>query len=203
MEAGVLQRTTACFALLLALLPGAAAAAPPDPRAVDREALLVVFREMEAAINAQDVERMIAQMTPDATVIWLNAEVSRGQDEIRAYYHRMVQGKDRILDRYTTAAKLGASARFFGDVAVADGSMEDAFVPVARGPFELSSRWSSTSVKIDGRWKVAAMHLSANVFTNPLIEEAKRAALYAGAGGLAGGLVLAGLVCRLRRRRPA
>ena len=203
MEARGLQKTRAFVALLLALLSGVALAAQADPRAADREALLVVFREMEAAINAQDVERMIAQMTPDATVTWLNAQVSRGHDEIRAYYHRMVKGPDRILDRYTTAAKLGASARFFGDVAVADGSMEDAFVPVARGPFELSSRWSSTSVKIDGRWKVAAMHLSANVFTNSLIDEAKRAAYYTGAGGLAAGLILAGIVCRLRRRRPA
>ena len=190
------------IAALLAVA-GAPVGAAPDPRAADREALLVVFREMEAAINAQDVERMVAQMTPDATVIWLNAEVSRGHDEIRAYYHRMVKGPERILDRYTTAAKLGASARFFGDVAVADGSMEDAFFPVARGPFQLSSRWTSTSVKADGRWKVASMHLSANVFTNSLIEEAMRAATYTGAGGLAGGLILAGLVCWWRRRRPA
>jgi hypothetical protein len=81
--------------------------------------------------------------------------------------------------------------------------MEDAFFPVARGPFQLSSRWTSTSVKADGRWKVASMHLSANVFTNSLIEEAKRAALYAAAGGLAAGLILGGLVCWWRRRRPA
>ena len=198
----LLTRTLLSLGLLVLGL-GSAVAAAPDPRAADREALLVVFREMEAAINSQDVERMIAQMTPDATVVWLNAEVSRGHEEIRAYYHRMVKGKDRILDRYTTAAKLGAKARFYGDVAVADGSMEDAFFPVARGPFELTSRWTSTSVKIDGRWKVTSMHLSSNVFTNSLIAEAKQAAVYTAAGGVVGGMMLAGLVCWLRRRRPA
>jgi uncharacterized protein (TIGR02246 family) len=195
---------TTAFALgLLAAVPGAFAAEAADPRAEDRKALLAVFHEMEAGINAQDVERMIAQMAPEATVTWLNGEVSRGHDQIRAYYHRMVKDDDRILDRYTTAAKLGASARFYGDVAVADGTMQDAFVPVARGPFELSSNWTSTSAKIDGRWKVVSMHLSSNVFTNSLIEEAKTAASYAGAGGLLGGALLAGLVCRLRRRRTA
>jgi len=198
----LLTRTLLSLGLLVLGL-GSAAADAQDPRAADREALLVVFREMEAAINSQDVERMIAQMTPDATVVWLNAEVSRGHEEIRAYYHRMVKGKDRILDRYTTAAQLGAKARFYGDVAVADGSMEDAFFPVARGPFELSSRWTSTSVKIDGRWKVTSMHLSSNVFTNSLIAEAKQAAVYTAAGGVGGGMMLAGLVCWLRRRRPA
>lgn len=172
-----------------------------DPHAEDRQALIKVFREIESGINDQDVERMVKQMAPDATVTWLNGEISRGHDEIRAYYQRMVKGPERILDRYTTAAKLGAHARFFGEVAVADGTMQDAFFPVARKPFELSSNWTSTSARIDGQWKVVAMHLSANVFNNVLIEEAKSAAWLAAAGGMLGGLALAGLGCWWRRRR--
>ncbi|OYY93663.1 MAG: hypothetical protein B7Y41_10445 [Hydrogenophilales bacterium 28-61-23] len=171
-----------------------------DPHAADREALIKVFHEIEAGINDQNVERMVAQMTPDATVTWLNGEVSRGHDEIRAYYQRMVKGKDRILDKYTTAAKIGAHARFFGDVAVADGTMRDAFFPVARKPFKLDSNWTSTSVKLDGQWKIASMHLSANVFGNDLIEEAKTAAWYTGIGGALAGIVLGLLIGWLRKR---
>lgn len=175
-----------------------------DPHAADREALIKVFHEIEAGINDQNVERMVAQMTPDATVTWLNGEVSRGHEQIRAYYQRMVKGPDRILDKYTTAAKIAAHARFFGDVAVADGSMRDSFFPVSRAPFELDSRWTSTSVKQDGQWKVVALHLSANVFTNDLIEEAKAAAWKTGIGGAIGGVIagilLALLIGRLRKR---
>ena len=180
--------------------PGPALADAPDPHAADREALIKVFHEMEAAINDQNVERMIAQMTPDATVTWLNGEVSRGHDQIRAYYQRMVKGPERILDRYTTAAKIGAHARFFGDVAVADGTMRDSFFPVTRAPFQLDSHWSSVSVKVDGQWKVAAMHLSANVFTNDLIDEATSAAWKTGIGGAIVGLILGVLVAWLRRQ---
>lgn len=187
------------------LAPGPALADTPDPHAEDRKALIRVFTEMEAAINTQDVGRMVAQMTPDATVTWLNGEVSRGHDEIRAYYYRMVQGPDRYLDKYTTAAKIGAHARFFGDVAVADGTMRDSFIPVARGPFNLDSNWTSTSVKINGQWKVASLHLSSNVFTNDLIEEATSAAVKTGIGGAMAGLIvglsLGLLLARLRRRR--
>ena len=85
---------------------GRAGAADADPRADDRKELLKVFREIEASINAQDVDRMVQQMAPDATVTWLNGEVSRGHAEIKAYYDRMVKGEKRILDRYTTAAKV-------------------------------------------------------------------------------------------------
>ncbi|MCM8594339.1 hypothetical protein [Accumulibacter sp.] len=191
---------------LLVLLVSSASvvrAADTDPHGADRQALLALFREMEASINAQDVERMIAQMDRAATVTWLNGEVSRGHDEIRAYYHRMVRGEQRILDRYLTKAKVGAPARFFGggEVAVADGTMVDEFFPVARGPFSLNSNWTSTSAKIDGEWKVVALHLSSNVFTNSLLKEARAALWYAAIGAGLGGVVVGWLVGRLGRKR--
>jgi hypothetical protein len=102
------------LALLALLGPASALAADNDPYAADRQALIKIFREIEASINAQDVDRMVAQMAPEATVTWLNGEVSRGHAEIRAYYQRMVKGEQRILDRYLTTAKLGASAHFSG-----------------------------------------------------------------------------------------
>jgi len=186
--------------LALPILPaGPALAVEDDPHAADRQALIAVFHAMEDAINAQDVERMVAQMTPDATVTWLNGQISRGHDEIRAYYNRMVKGPDRYIDKYTTAAQIGAHARFYGDVAVADGSMRDTFHPVTRAPFSLDSRWSSVSVKVDGQWKVAALHLSSNVFTNDLIEEAKSAAWKTGIGGALAGLLMGALIVWLRR----
>lgn len=195
-----------CTFFLCLTAVGTAPAAEADPHAADRQALIKLFREMEASINAQDVERMVAQMHPQATVTWLNGEVSRGHDEIRAYYQRMVKGEQRILDRYLTTAKLGAPAHFFGngEVAVADGTMVDQFFPRARGPFSLNSNWTSTSAKIDGRWQVVAMHLSANVFTNSLMAEAQSAIRLAAGGAALGGLLLGALLTWLwlRRRRP-
>ncbi|MEF8714074.1 MAG: nuclear transport factor 2 family protein [Accumulibacter sp.] len=190
------------FVLLALLGPASTLAADNDPYAADRQALIRIFREIEASINAQDVDRMVAQMAPEATVTWLNGEVSRGHAEIKAYYHRMVKGEQRILDRYLTTAKIGASAHFFGhgEVAVADGTMVDEFFPVARGPFTLNSNWTSTSAKIDGQWKVVSMHLSSNVFTNSLIAEAKEALWWAAGGAGLAGLVLGGLIGRMLRR---
>ena len=80
----------------------------------DRQALLKILSEVEKAINAQDIEGIIAQMRPDCTVIWWNAEISRGHDDIRAYYRRMVKDEGRYISKYTTQAKLGDHARFVG-----------------------------------------------------------------------------------------
>jgi len=170
----------------------------------DRQALLKILGEVERAINAQDIEGIVAQMRPDCTVIWWNAEVSRGHDDIRAYYRRMVKDEGRIISKYTTKAKLAEHARFVGsgaDVALADGSMEDEFFPIIRGPFKLNSRWSATVAKSGGEWKVVSLHLSSNVFTNTLIAELRNALWYAGAAGLvAGGLAGWFLGRRLKAR---
>src|SRR5580692_1342192 len=80
----------------------------------DRQALLKILSNVESAINAQDIEGLIAQMSPDCTVTWWNAEISRGHEDIRAYYRRMVKDPGRFISKYTTHAKLGAHARFLG-----------------------------------------------------------------------------------------
>jgi uncharacterized protein (TIGR02246 family) len=159
----------------------------------DRLALLKILTEVEAAINDQDIEHLIREMRPDCTVTWWNAEISRGHEQIRAYYKRMVKDDGRIISKYTTKAKLGDHARFLSpDVAVADGSMEDTFYPIIRGPFSLNSRWSVTLSKSSaGDWKIVNLHLSSNVFNNVLIDELKKAMWMVGGaalviGGLAG-----------------
>lgn len=172
---------------LAALLWSPSMTAQNEMHQEDRQALLKILNEVETAINAQDIEGMLAQMRPDCTVTWWNAEVSRGHDEIRAYYRKMVKDPGRYITKYTTRAKLGEHAIFLGpagDVAVADGSMEDEFFPVIRGPFRLSSRWSTTVAKTAGGWKIVTLHLSSNVFTNQLITELSRALWYAGGAGL-------------------
>jgi len=179
-----------CYAVAVAV----PMTAQDDLHEADRQALLKILHNVESAINAQDVEGILAQMSPDCTVTWWNAEISRGHDDIRAYYRRMMKDDGRLISKYTTQAKLGAHARFVGsghDVALADGTMEDEFFPIIRGPFKLNSRWSATAARSDGEWKIVSLHLSSNVFNNTLISELTRALWIAGgvalvAGGLAG-----------------
>jgi hypothetical protein len=188
--------------LLLALWPLAAMPAAADARADDRKQLLRVFDEIVTGINEQNIDRMVAQMDENATVIWLNAEASRGHAGIRAYYRKMVNTAgtgDAILKKYLTKAKLAAPARFMDDIAVADGTMEDEFFPIRRDPFKLNSNWSVTCVKRDGTWKIVHLHLSTNVFNNELLDEVKGMIWYAAGGGLLAGLVLMFAMGRLGR----
>src|ERR1700733_9009282 len=107
-----------------ALLSPGSIFAQDDGRHEDHLALQKLLGEVEKALNDQDIEGMLAQMDPNCTVTWGNAEMSRGHDEIRAYYRRMAKGDGRLITRCTPEAKVDAPARFIGsggDVAVADG----------------------------------------------------------------------------------
>lgn len=179
------------------------AGAQEGQRAGDRQELLALMAEVEAGINAQNVDRLTALMTDDVSVTWLNAEVSHGKDEVGAYYRRMVGGPGAVLKSYRTKVSLTAPARFYGETAVADGRADDEFVPHKRGVFRLDSRWSATLRKLDGQWRIAALHLSSNVFTNPLLAEAGRMVWMAGAGGVVAGMLAAVVFCRLRCRRSS
>jgi ketosteroid isomerase-like protein len=190
----------AAFAMAAAIHAGAGFAADAAPRDEDRKLLRVLMAEAEAGINAQSADRLIALMSDDVTVTWLNAEVSRGKAEVKAYHQRMVGGPGTILKKYVTRVSLSRPARFYGDMALADGKAADEFYPHARGEFRLDSNWSSTMAKVDGQWKIVALHLSSNVFTNPLLAEAERMVYYAAGGGFLAGLVLMFLILRLRRR---
>ena len=174
--------------------------AADDPHAADRQQLRQLMAEVEGAINEQNIDRMLTQFDDNATVTWLNAEVSRGKADIKAYYQGMVGGEQAILKKYLTKAKLGAPAKFYGDIAVADGTTADEFYPWKRGVFRLDSNWTGTLAKLDGQWKLASLHLSSNVFNNPLIEEYKQMLWYVGAGSFIAGLIVMFVSMRILRR---
>ena len=200
MKKGLL-RIVAAGVAAISLIAATGWAQQPDPHAEDRAQLRAMLAEFEAAINAQSIDRMVAAMDDNVTVIWLNAEVSRGKDEVRAYYGRMVGHDKAILSKYLTKASLGAPAKFYGDVAIADGSAMDEFYPIARGFFRLDSRWSTTVIKNAGQWKIVALHLSSNVFNNPLLDEVQTNIVKAGIAGLLIGLALMWLITSVLRRR--
>ena len=71
-------------------------AATTDAHAEDRKALSKVMRELEASSNEQNIDQLLRQMDPGATVTWWNGEVSRGHADIKAYYERMMKLEGKV-----------------------------------------------------------------------------------------------------------
>ena len=173
-----------------------------DLHAQDRLQLRSILEESQRGINTHDIQLFTKHIAPEARVTFLNGEVVQGPQGVQAYFTRMV-GNDpaAVLSEYQTKAKVVDLARFYGDVAVANGTMHDVFTPKTRGVFEFDSKWSVTFAKQDGAWKIVSLHFSTNAFNNALTEELKakitQSALLA---GLTVAIVML-LVNRLRRRQ--
>lgn len=193
------------LSMLLFGFHAAAATAPPlDPtggQVENRQQLRVLLEGMEAGMNKLDIEALLKLAQPDVIVTWQNAEVSRGHEQVRAYYNRMIKGTTPIVRKLTTSATLGGPAVFYGDTAIAFGTTVDRFELTDGLDFTLNANWSTTIVKTDGQWRVAALHFSTNLFDNALLNAARRLALYTASAAFLLGMVIMWLVMRKRHKQ--
>lgn len=165
------------------------------------QALRALKDDMQQALNAQDLDRLLSHLHPDVVFTTMNNDVRVGKDSIRAYYEQMMKGPDRVVEKVTAKFEVDALTRLYGNTGVAQGSSTDHYVLTDGTDIVVHGRWTCTMVKEGDQWLIAAFHYSTNVFDNPVLDQVKRAALLF--GGLASvGLLIVGLVIgRLTRRK--
>ena len=201
-------RNNVVIQILLTMILGMslahAASTPPldaaGGRVEDRQQLRTLLEQMEKSISALDIDGVLKLLHSEAIVTWQNAEVSRGHAAIRAYHERMIKGGSPIVSKFSTKATLGGPAVFYSDSAVAYGTTVDTYELTEGLKFTLDANWSATSVKVDGQWKVAALHFSTNLFNNPLLNQSKNMMWIAAAIALVLGLIVGALVMRMRKK---
>ena len=176
--------------------------------------LRAVRDAMLDAWKRRDIDGVLSHVDPDIVVTWQNGTVNRGPEAIRKFYSEMLVGEGSVLSNIESTFTVDDLSVLHGsDTAVAFGSIHDdmsfkrsataAFIG-AGSKIGLDSRWTATLVRKAGQWKLASYHVSANIFSNPVLALGTKAAgRVAGIGGFAIGAVLALLVGWLVwRRKP-
>ncbi len=174
--------------------------APEDPA---HNELRTLRDDVLDAFNKKDLDRLLGHVHPNVVVTWQNGEVSRGRDGIRAYYKKMMEGPDRVVDSVTAKAEVDELTILYDPKhGLAFGSLGEDFKLSNGAAFHLPNRWTATLVKEDGRWLIACLHVSANVFDNPIQQLiVRRVMWWTGAVGLLVGVVLGAVLAVLLRRR--
>jgi ketosteroid isomerase-like protein len=157
------------------------------------------------ASKQKDVERMLTFLAEDVVIIVQNAEVVRGHDGVRDFHERMSVGDDRQVESIETDFSVDElSILYGGDTAVSYGSMNDHFKLRGGMEFDLYSRWTATLVKQDTSWKVAAFHVSTNMFDNSVSNlQSRWAAIKAGGATLVVGIACGAVVRGWWKRRQS
>jgi hypothetical protein len=193
-------------ALIVLFLAGPLAAqAPAAPSAAEdptHNELRALRDGLVAAMNQGDVEKELAYLHPNVVVTWHDATVSRGRDGVRTYLNRMLTGPNRVVASYKADVNVDELTILYGgDTGISFGSAVEHFQLANGRRLDLPSRWSATMVKEGGRWLIASLHASDNLFDNPLLAAARRLAYTAAVVALLIGALLGFFLGR--RRRPA
>jgi ketosteroid isomerase-like protein len=161
-----------------------------------------------AAYNAGDLDRFVSYFEDPCFVTWQNAAVSKNRKQIKQYLREMTQDRLRAIDSssiHLLADGLSA-VHLDQQTAIASGRSMDHYELSEGAKYDQWTRWSATLVKRDGRWQVASLHLSVDMFDNPVLAMVfQRTAWWtggiAGGVGLVVGLVLGWVAGRVGKRR--
>jgi ketosteroid isomerase-like protein len=154
-----------------------------------------------AGMNSGDVEAQLAFLHPNVVVTWHNAEVSRGREGVRNYLDRMLKGPSAVVSKFGAEVKVDELSILYGtDTAIAFGSAHEHFTLTSGRSFDFTGRWSATLVKEGGKWLVANLHTSDNIFDNPLLNQVKAMLPWVAGGALLLGLLGGWVIARRGRR---
>lgn len=188
---------------LVAIAAPALTVPPPEPEtALTEEQLHERLRDlraaMEKALNARDLEAMLARVDEQVVFTTMNGDVVTGKEGVRAYFDKMLTGPGKVVESVQAKFEPAAlSILHGGDVAIAWGVTDDHYRLTSGQDFAIQARWSSTMVLRDGQWLVANFHYSTNMFDNPVLAGQRRLLLI---GGAVAALVLALVGYALGRR---
>lgn len=160
--------------LLMVFLTLGTATAAEDPA---HEELRAVRLAIIDAIKKGDIDSVIKHVHPDAVITWQNSEVCRGQKGLKDFFERM--GKDSFKGYKVPPTPDELTILHGGDTGVSFGETVAEYHLLGKN-YELKSRWTATLVKENGKWLLAAYHISMNVLDNPILAAAKNG-LYLGA----------------------
>lgn len=184
--------------ITLAFVSVLSAPAAEDPA---HNELRAVRDGLLAGMNKGDIEAQLVFLHTNVVVTWHNAEVSRGREGVRKYLDRMLNGPSKVVEKFGAEVKVDElSILHSGDTAIAFGSAQEHFTLAGGRQFDFTGRWSATLVKDGGKWLVASLHTSDNIFDNPLLNAAKKLLMWIAGGALIAGLIGGWLLARRGRR---
>lgn len=167
------------------------------------DGLRALKAHMEKALNERDLDALLARCDEHVVFTTMNGDVVNGKGGIRAYFTKMMEGPDKVVDSIQAKFEPAAlSLLYGGDTAIAWGVTDDHYKLANGQDFNVQARWSSAMVLRDGQWYVANFHYSTNMFDNPVLS-AQRRYLLLGCGLAALIVGLIGFALGRRGRRAA
>lgn len=190
--------------LLLCLLPLLIAPiVPAQDREADHNELRAMLRIATDAMNTGNFDALRPLFYNKVSITTVDQKLFTGFDDFKTYYEGLLKGGGAQLKSITFKPEADALTEFVGDnIGLSHGTSTDTYTFADGDVRTMTSRWTATVYKDNGKWKILNLHIGANLLDNPVTAAVKgyatKAAIGAGVGGLVVGFLIAWL---LRGRR--
>ena len=171
-------------------------------QAADHEALRKLKTDVITAINTRNVQSMDTLLHKPFMSTLITQDSFTDIDRLKAYFDDLFTRSVLRINKITMEAEPDEQAQIYtGTFAVARGGTKEVYELGDGRTYTIPGRWTATTIKDNGQWKVLAVHTGVNFIDNPVMTAVEKSTLYFGAGGVALGAVIGFLLGFLIRRK--
>jgi ketosteroid isomerase-like protein len=161
-------------ALLLALIAAPTVCAEEADHAIHEE-LRSVLRDVTAAMNSGQYDKMLPYLTDDVEATSVTQEVMTGRSEVSKYFQEWFgpAGYMRKMEMKLEPDKLTelSADRSWGLVR---GKALEHYEAKDGDRFDFTTRWTAVMVRSDdGKWRIRAIHFGTNHLDNPVLTKVR------------------------------
>jgi ketosteroid isomerase-like protein len=164
-----------------------------------------ILTTVQAAINSGNYDAMLPVISKDIRATTITQEVISNRAEVSAYFKKWF-GPGGFLKKLHMTFNADALTELSADKSwgITRGSGLEHYTLADGRHYDMKTRWTAVVVKeIDGMWRLRAIHIGTDFLDNPILNDAKRAAVklatLGGGGGAAIGLFLGVLIGRRKK----
>jgi ketosteroid isomerase-like protein len=193
--------------LLLCLIAlSLASIAQAEDREADHNELRAMLRTVTDAMNAGDFDALRSLFYDTMSITTVDQKLFTNLDDFKAYYEGLLKGGEAQLKSVVFRPEADALTEFVGDhVGLSHGTSTDTYTFADGDVRTMTSRWTATVYKDNGKWKILNLHVGTNLLDNPVTVTlkgyVKKVALGVAVGGLIVGFLIAWLLRGRRRAR--
>ena len=187
---------------LCVMLLGRPLLAQNASQAADHEALRKLKTDVITAINTRNVQSMDTLLHKPFMSTLITQDSFTDIERLKAYFDGLFTRPVLRINKITMEAEPDEQAQIYtGTFAVARGGTKEVYELGDGRTYTIPGRWTATTIKDNGQWKVLAVHTGVNFIDNPVMTAVEKSTLYFGAGGVAVGAVIGFLLGFLIRRK--
>ncbi len=187
--------------LLLLLLTFCAMAEEPDH--ADHEELRALLRGVEQAMNSEKYADLIPYFHQHLRVTTINQELIKTPEGLAPYFQEWI-GPGKYVKSMKMSLTADDLTEFYGSgesrFGVVRGSGVEDYSLADGRRLDMKTRWTATVTKAGGKWRILALHIGANFYKNPIVEEIQASTKYYAIGGLVVGLIAGGFLVFMIKR---